>query len=350
MKGKMFILILGLTLLFQHIPAQNRLTFEDVFIDNAETLLTPLPEILEWIDDGHYLEMRKDNVVKVSAISGSEFQLFCFDQYDLLKKEGLELSDLVHYTLDFEKTAYVKSGDLFLFLKARNKLIHLSIPSGDKQNPRFSPDGRYLAFTVSGNLSVYDIRRGKIQAATLDGTSEVLNGYASWVYYEEILGRDTEYRAFWWSPDSSRIVFMRFDQRGVPRFTMTGSDGDYGYQEKQFYPKSGYPNPGIKIGVLDVSGNIIDWIDLSCENDCYISFLEWEKGSGEFYFQKMNRDQNALSVLGYNVDTQKCDVIYKENQKHWIGLFFQEEMSLSEALKAAGIIFITWIGTERKSP
>ena len=39
----------------------------------------------------------------------------------------------------------------------------------------------------------------------------ILNGYASWVYMEEILGRATQYRAFWWSPDSKKIAFFRSD-------------------------------------------------------------------------------------------------------------------------------------------
>ena len=50
---------------------------------------------------------------------------------------------------------------------------------------------------VSGNLAVYDIRREYVRLATRDGNQEVLNGYASWVYYEEILDRNTKYQVFW---------------------------------------------------------------------------------------------------------------------------------------------------------
>ena len=37
-------------------------------------------------------------------------------------------------------------------------------------------------------------------------------------FKKEILGRGSRYKAFWWSPDSKRIAFMRFDDNLVPIF------------------------------------------------------------------------------------------------------------------------------------
>ena len=53
---------------------------------------------------------------------------------------------------------------------------------------------------------------------TFDGSDLIMNGYASWVYYEEIFGRPSKYKAFWWSPDSKKIAFYRFDNSLVPMF------------------------------------------------------------------------------------------------------------------------------------
>jgi dipeptidyl-peptidase-4 len=65
---------------------------------------------------------------------------------------------------------------------------------------------------------VVEIASGKETRLTEDGTDLILNGYASWVYYEEILGRPSRYKAFWWSPDSRKIGFYRFDNTEVPLF------------------------------------------------------------------------------------------------------------------------------------
>ena len=72
-------------------------------------------------------------------------------------------------------------------------------------NLTYSPDSTMLAFTRDNDLYVVTIADGRECRLTFDGTATVMNGYASWVYYEEILGRPSRYRAFWWSPDSRRI-------------------------------------------------------------------------------------------------------------------------------------------------
>ena len=72
-------------------------------------------------------------------------------------------------------------------------------------NLTYSPDSTMLAFTRANDLYVVTIADGKECRLTFDGTATVMNGYASWVYYEEILGRPSRYRAFWWSPGSADV-------------------------------------------------------------------------------------------------------------------------------------------------
>ena len=64
-------------------------------------------------------------------------------------------------------------------------------------NLTYSPDSTKLAFTRDNDLYVVDIASGKETRLTSDGSDVILNGYASWVYYEEIFGRPSRYRAFW---------------------------------------------------------------------------------------------------------------------------------------------------------
>ena len=94
-----------------------------------------------------------------------------------------------------------------------------------------------VAFTRNNDLYVVDIHSGKEERLTNDATDLVYNGWASWVYYEEILGRPSKYRAFWWSPDSKRIAYMRFDDSKVPEFPLFGADGQHGYVEHTRYPE-----------------------------------------------------------------------------------------------------------------
>ena len=82
-------------------------------------------------------------------------------------------------------------------------------------NLTWSPDSTQLAFTRNNDLYVVDVASGQEQRLTTDGSPLILNGYASWVYFEEIFGRPSKDRAFWWSPDSKKIGFYRFDNTRV---------------------------------------------------------------------------------------------------------------------------------------
>lgn len=91
----------------------------------------------------------------------------------------------------------------------------------EAKNPTLSPDGKKIAFTLYNDLYTKELATGQTIRHTFDGSQTILNGWASWVYYEEILGRGSMYRSFWWSPDSRRIVFFRSDDTNVPMFPIT---------------------------------------------------------------------------------------------------------------------------------
>ena len=84
---------------------------------------------------------------------------------------------------------------------------------------------------------------------TFDGSEVIYNGWASWVYWEEILGRASQYQAFWWAPNSQMISFLRFDDSPVPKFPLFIPDGVHGEIEWAHYPKAGDPNPNVKLGI-----------------------------------------------------------------------------------------------------
>ena len=99
-----------------------------------------------------------------------------------------------------------------------------------------------------------DIADGKETRLTFDGSETVMNGYASWVYYEEIFGRPSRYRAFWWSPDSQTLAFYRFDDTQVPMFPIYSPFGQDGTLHRTRYPKAGERNPEVRIGFVPIAG------------------------------------------------------------------------------------------------
>ncbi len=212
-------------------------------------------------------------------------------------------------------------------------------------NLTFSPDSSMLAFTRENDLYVYDIASGKEKRLTFDGSDTILNGYASWVYYEEIFGRPSMYRAFWWSPDSKKIGFYRFDNADVPVFPiyspfsddssrsgmglsysqnagaaveLPGMSPAGGSVRMTRYPKCGDNNPQVRIGIADVGDGGIVWADFNEKEDQYFGTPFWGADSKDFYIQREPRTQNTLDLYAVSVNDGTKKHIYHETYATWL--------------------------------
>ena len=186
------------------------------------------------------------------------------------------------------------------------------------ENPTYSPDKRYIAYTLNGDLYSVEVATKKTVRHTTDGNSVINNGWASWVYYEEIFGRPSRYRAFWWSPDSKVIAFYRFDNTKVPMFPIYDAKGQHGSLRETRYPKAGDPNPEVKIGFVSVEGNAVVWADFDPRKDQYFGTPFWDYKGRRLMVPWMDRSQDNMII--YSVDPlygQKT-VVYSEHQNTWV--------------------------------
>ena len=195
-------------------------------------------------------------------------------------------------------------------------------------NLSFSPDSTRLAFTRDNDLWVADIADGKETRLTFDGSETVMNGYASWVYYEEIFGRPSRYRAFWWSPDSQTLAFYRFDDSQVPMFPIYSPFGQDGTLRRTRYPKAGERNPEVKIGFVPARGGDIVWADFDETQDQYFGTPFWGADSRRFFVSREPRIQNTLDLYAVNPADGSKKAIYHEEVPTWLdwieGMLFTE--------------------------
>ncbi len=181
-----------------------------------------------------------------------------------------------------------------------------------------SPDSSKVAFTRNNDLWVRDIKSGVETRLTQDGNDLVLNGYASWVYYEEIFGRPSKYRAFWWSPDSSQLAFFRFDNSKVPMFPIYSPFGQDGKLSLTRYPKAGECNPPVRIGIATASGEGIIWADFPDDPEQYFGTPFWGPDSRELFVSRMPRRQSLLEVFAVSASDGSKRPVYSENYPTWV--------------------------------
>ena len=267
-----------------------------------------------------------------------------------------------------------RSGRRTEGFKAPEKYSDFPLRPEGAVNLTYSPDSTRLAFTRDNDLYVVDIASGQETRLTHDGSDLIMNGYASWVYYEEIFGRPSRYRAFWWSPDSKKIGFYRFDNSQVPLFPIYSAFADStaaatrysspkvtdlalgGSLSETRYPKAGQTNPQVRIGVIDLSVLLPDssaipakaqvssvipsqtessstvipseaegrveesiiWADFNPEEDQYFGIPFWSPDSKEFFIARMPRLQSTLDLYSVNVADGSKKHIYNETYKTWL--------------------------------
>ncbi len=290
-------------------------------------VMAPLPTITGWADADHYLEVREDPADKqrkVYSVSAADGGAALYRDYSAIQKSlpaGFEARVAAATAPDLSAFVFLQKGDLYHYDASATRFRRLTATLADEKNPRLSPDGKWIAYTRANNLFAYDLVNGVEHQYTADGSDTVYNGWASWVYMEEILGRGTNSAAFWWSPDSTKLAFMRFDDSPVPVFPIYHADGQHGELEQQRYPKAGDPNPWVRMGVVPVAEGGVAWMDFEERADHYIAWPFWTADSQTLTVQWMNRGQDVIRFYNCDPATGKKVQIFEEKQPAWVEFF-----------------------------
>lgn len=194
-----------------------------------------------------------------------------------------------------EEPVYRRSSiaNYFVYDIKAKKLIKVS-DNGKQSFATFSPDGKMIAFVRNNNIFIKDLGNGGEKQITFDGlNNKIINGRTDWVYEEEF-----EFApAFFWSPDSKKIAFYRFDETLVPEFSMTMYDGLYPTEYKYKYPKPGEKNSVVSIHIYGLESGRTNTVDVGKETDQYIPKVSWTNDPNTLCVIRMNRHQNRQDYL-----------------------------------------------------
>jgi dipeptidyl-peptidase-4 len=180
-----------------------------------------------------------------------------------------------------------------------------------------APDGSITAFHRDRNLWLRDAD-GKERQITDEGDAAARIKYAtaSWVYGEE-LGQVT---AMWWSPDSGKLAFYRFDESTCLDYHLTTGQMEFqSTLDVEAYPKAGAPNPLADVLIYDLGTKKTVTADLrsgeTFTDDVvghYVYGVSWSQDGSELLFRRTNRLQNVMEFAACNPRTGKCRTILRE--------------------------------------
>ncbi|MGA7030087.1 MAG: DPP IV N-terminal domain-containing protein [Candidatus Acidiferrales bacterium] len=191
------------------------------------------------------------------------------------------------------------------------------------EDPKFSPDSRWISFSRNANLFAVNIASGETKTLTSGGSEEILKGKLDWVYPEELDART----AYWWSPDSSKIAYYEMDERPVTRYPIMDMSSPTGGTEYTRYPQAGEANPIVRVGIVDVTTGATGgaapetrWMDSGANTDVYLARVNWLPDSRSVAIQRLNRAQTQLDLLFCDAATGNAKTILTETDKYWLNI------------------------------
>jgi dipeptidyl-peptidase-4 len=324
------LIIAGILPILFALPApgqqEHTMTIEWAFGDSAAWVSTP-PSSL-WLSDGTLLLL---NNRKAADTSTSE--LFdprtgkrkpAFDVKTALASLRALFPDDTSSSLPWpvsidvagKRAVYLLSGDVMLLNVPEARFERATQTPSEEKPVSVSPDGKHIAFVRDYNLYLYNLNLKREQQISTDGNDSLLNGVFSWVYWEEIFGHRES--AYWWSPDSRSIAYLKTDESSVGMTCFPDFQPDQATNHRQRYPQAGQHNPVVTLGIADVNTGETTWMRLPSTSYEYIVQVNWLPGSNRVAVQTMNRAQTMVTLYFVDRATGNPTPVLTERDDAWL--------------------------------
>jgi dipeptidyl-peptidase-4 len=332
-----FVLGLLFLVLVSSANAQNKLlTVDDIFDPVKKVNFSGSVPTVRWLKDGrHYLRTNEASrrdvfwLQKVDAVTGEAVSFFDAAKMKaalmalggVTDSDATRLTNRANHDLSHDEKAILINwnNDLFYYELGSDKALRVTNNPEEEVGETFSPDDRMLAFVRNNNIYIYDLAAQRERRLTSDGSAKVFNGRLDWVYQEELYGRGN-FEAYWWSPDSSKLAYLRLDEKTVPEFTVVDHiPYDQGL-EVTAYPKAGDPNPVVQLGIVNAAGGATRWVDTYKYQpaDLLIVRVTWTPDGSKVVYQAQNREQTFLDLNFAGSEDGKSNTILRETSKAWV--------------------------------
>lgn len=316
-------------------PPPGQLTVERIFTPPG--LSGRLTRGIAWSPDGtkiSYLETKgsgkeaKTELWLMNAATGTRSPLISSEKYESAlpaqpSKAASQATGLGrHAPAQYQ---WAPAGDAILFesskalgwfdLKTQTTRVLVS-GKEDLADPKISPDGKFVSYIRDHNLWLVSTADAKVRALTSGGSEEIRKGEVDWVYPEEL----ELMTAYWWSPDSSSIAFLEFNESKVNQFSITDYESYAGEAEPQRYPIPGTSNPVVRVFVANISGGQPRLMDTGANSDIYIPRVTWHPDSHHLAIQRLNRLQSEIDILFADTATGKSTTLLTDKDQYWINV------------------------------
>lgn len=195
-----------------------------------------------------------------------------------------------HLSRDGARLLVSLSGRLYLVDRASGKSAELPTGKGTLVDPKFSPDGKQVAYVLDHDVHVLDLETRREAPVTRGGTARKTHGLAEFVAQEEM----ARFTGYWWSPDARHLAYQEADAGGVEVWQVADPIHPDRPAHPTFYPRPGKANVRVRLGVVPVAGGETVWVEWDREKYPYLANVHWHKRGGLTLAVQMCAQQELL--------------------------------------------------------
>jgi dipeptidyl-peptidase-4 len=231
------------------------------------------------------------------------------------------------------------AGKLYVVERAGGKVRELPTGEGTILDPKFSPDGKSVAYVRDNDVYVLDLDGKKEKAITTGGSALKTHGLAEFVAQEEM----SRFSGYWWSPDSKSIAYEEADSKGVETWYVADPIHPEQPPNPTSYPRPGKANVKVRVGVVPVAGGDTVWIKWDAEKYPYLTQVRWDK-HGPLTATVETRLQDELVLLKVDPESGKTTPLLTEKDPEWVNLHQDVPKLLDDG---SGFL---WVGEREGGP
>ncbi|MFB7476121.1 prolyl oligopeptidase family serine peptidase [Kitasatospora sp. NPDC056184] len=208
--------------------------------------------------------------------------------------------------------AFALGGELWLADTATGEVRRVPT-TAEVYDPRPDPAGRWIAYVGGGALRVVRADGGEDRALAEPEHAEVRYGVPDHVAAESM----HRTRAHWWSPDGTRLLAARVDERPLSRLHLADPADPARPPRVIRYPLAGTDNAEVTLWLLGLDGGRTEvrWDRAGYE---YLTAAGWD-GHGP-YAAVQSRDQRTVLTLAVDPADGATRVLAERRDEHWVEL------------------------------
>jgi dipeptidyl-peptidase-4 len=197
--------------------------------------------------------------------------------------------------IDESRFGFTLNGKVYVFNVKEKTAAQVNSYPADAENMDVINDGKRVAYTMKNNLYIAD--EGKEIQVTNDENSGIVNGQ---IVHRNEFGI---FKGTFWSPAGNYLAYYHKDETMVSDYPIVNIDTRIAEVESTKYPMAGMTSEQVTLVIYRMSDGSKVSIKTGEPVDQYLTSVTWGPDEKEIYIGILNRGQNHLKLIKYDIAT-----------------------------------------------